>query len=456
MANGNFGGGDGSAGNPYLIEDMLDLLAGSLIDTKDFLYFRIVKDIDASGYVSNPDYRIIYYSNYKILHGNDYTIDLGNIPLIGYFISGNNISNIVFLNIRQCSSYFIAGNNIHHCKFYIDTSGYIEDAGYTVFGKLTKSKLSYCEVYMKCYGKDYDVKFRIFASEGITYDLTTLGGSYYRCKINIDVNLDYVYNEEYIMGCSFAIYMGASLEESILTGNVNTFITYKYNNTLGGLYYIYFDLRMPTLDKNSYSMTNVSAGFSTDFFILGYHVDLATAYITSALGKYCYNRSSYNIHIPELRPEEDYGRSNYTLYLDKFGASVSNFFSSYATDSYIHCNIPDKLIVSMDTGLVPDELLKDKDLYMYWDFDNIWDIRPDINGGYPYLRWDIFYKPTLFIKTAKGILNIPFYTGVSTIDNYVTFRDDKEDRLIKLVSPNSPDALPIRIMTPKGIMSFSK
>lgn len=30
--------------------------------------------------------------------------------------------------------------------------------------------------------------------------------------------------------------------------------------------------------------------------------------------------------------------------------------------------------------------LADKDLYYMWDFDNIWDIDPDVNGGYPYLN----------------------------------------------------------------------
>lgn len=48
MANGNFGGGDGSISSPYLIEDVLDLLE---INRNRAGVYRMIKNIDASSFV---------------------------------------------------------------------------------------------------------------------------------------------------------------------------------------------------------------------------------------------------------------------------------------------------------------------------------------------------------------------------------------------------------------------
>lgn len=48
MANGNFGGGNGALGMPYLIEDAQDLDA---IRNEPDIHYKIVADIDVSEYV---------------------------------------------------------------------------------------------------------------------------------------------------------------------------------------------------------------------------------------------------------------------------------------------------------------------------------------------------------------------------------------------------------------------
>lgn len=51
---------------------------------------------------------------------------------------------------------------------------------------------------------------------------------------------------------------------------------------------------------------------------------------------------------------------------------------------------------------VSDETdLKDKNTYVGWDFDSVWAIDPDVNGGYPYLRGKTSYKITYKLNGGK-------------------------------------------------------
>lgn len=474
MANGNFGGGDGSIGNPYKIEDMLDLLAGSLLEVnKTTTHFQIVNNIDASEYISNPDFITFEYNKYKIVYGNNNTIDFGNIQLFKKVFKIQNIYNLNFINIRQCDDCFISGvyeltsTNINNCKFYIDTSEYkkynSDHTGYIlIFGRLTNDDLyiaqfNNCYINLKCYGKDTNAAFRV-RYVPLSSDLGTLGGSYYRCKIELDIKLEYIVDRGIIRSDLYYIDIAADLnKECFVVGNVYTYITYKYNKTPGYAYYIHFTLNLPTLYFNSYSMLNVSAGFNVDFKEIGNHVDLVDASIRVHNRQKCYDSSTYRFDIPNI-PDWKPGRSSFTIELEAFGntSAGSDGGYSYATADFITSNLIDRLTIKSGPGLVPDSYLKDKDTFMNWDFENIWGISPNINGGYPYLRWYNYSEDNLFIMTPKGILNIPFYSRDDTLDKYVLFKNTSEIKFIKLVSPNSPDALPIRIMTPKGIMSFSK
>lgn len=91
MANGNFGGGDGSADNPFLIDDVADLIA---IDTDDHLsmgyHYKLTADIDLETSAENPwipiCHRVWSHSTipYPVFHGY---IDGNNKKIFNCYLS---------------------------------------------------------------------------------------------------------------------------------------------------------------------------------------------------------------------------------------------------------------------------------------------------------------------------------------------------------------------------------
>lgn len=65
MAQGNFGGGDGTSNNPYLVEDIADLRAIHGITISSHKYYKLVNDLDLSEYEGTyfPKIRINGYSS---------------------------------------------------------------------------------------------------------------------------------------------------------------------------------------------------------------------------------------------------------------------------------------------------------------------------------------------------------------------------------------------------------
>lgn len=116
MANGIFGGGNGSASNPYLVEDVADLRAINEITISSDRYYKLVNDLDLSEYEGTyfPKIRLYGYSNasrYKfvfdgnghkisnltqIYNDNTDTVDSGLFEVYSsQSISSKNYSNIV-------------------------------------------------------------------------------------------------------------------------------------------------------------------------------------------------------------------------------------------------------------------------------------------------------------------------------------------------------------------------
>lgn len=460
MANGNFGGGDGSIFNPYIIEDMLDFVAASK-DISGAEKFIIVNDIDASEYIKDNSFEIIdFYNSMRIIDGLGHSINFGGIELHkSVFLDAFDLENINLINIRQSEGSFINRyGKLKKCGIVIDTSEGIDSEGYTTFGSLSGGcDFENCVINLRCHGnKNNNFKIDEFNTLNVNLDFTGIIKSY----LNLDINLDYtIYTTEEPVHNIIAN-INLQGDQYKTSGEVYIFFNQVYTLNIP-LEDYEKDLRQLKvgIQSSGYCYSNISlfTGYLFDLNELGAHSDETSInvynhwYYQFGSG---YSRNSYNILIPEYFVHTGFYRyPDYTL---SIGSNIGLPF--YETDSFIECNRIDILDIKKRNGVVTDDMLKQKITFKGFDFDNIWSI-DDNNGGYPYFKWETFQgetKASLFISTPKGILNIPFYDIENVSNGSLFFKSIDKIKVIKLVSPDSPDALPIRIMTPKGIMSFSK
>lgn len=132
MANGLFGGGDGSVNNPYLAEDAQDLNAVRNYSGK---YFKQVTDIDLSSYANwLPIASENHYNGngYKIIN---LKINRPTENYIGLFSMYGNLSYINLVNCDVTGNMYVGGlvgmystlnGTIHNCR----VSGNVKGAGH--------------------------------------------------------------------------------------------------------------------------------------------------------------------------------------------------------------------------------------------------------------------------------------------------------------------------------------
>lgn len=130
MANGLFGGGDGSVNNPYFVEDAQDLNSVRNYSGK---YFRQVTDIDLSSYANwLPITSDNHYNGngYKIIN---LKINRPTENYIGLFSSYGNLSYINLVNCDVTGNMYVGGlvgmyqksnGTIHNCQVSGHVKGY--------------------------------------------------------------------------------------------------------------------------------------------------------------------------------------------------------------------------------------------------------------------------------------------------------------------------------------------
>lgn len=169
MANGNFGGGDGTEANPYLIEDWDDFFAQDSTS-----YYKLSNDLDGNNYnggVMNRSKSIMY------LDGDSHA--LKNIYVAGnnYFISLTNgcvIQNVKFINC------YTEGVNVDSNH---DSGGFF-NLGYAR-SKTATLKNCYIEVASNlAYSSSSDMGYPIFFSNNGTSSSNSSSIQLYECSIS--------------------------------------------------------------------------------------------------------------------------------------------------------------------------------------------------------------------------------------------------------------------------------
>lgn len=128
MANGNFGGGNGTAATPYLVEDLKDLLAiGNKATPSTGLYFKQIADIDLSEYTTSTSFPKIrctnaYASNstvfmydgggYKILNLTQLQDDSNSNTNFGLFECYSGSYNNSYANQEYCAKFIFKNINM--------------------------------------------------------------------------------------------------------------------------------------------------------------------------------------------------------------------------------------------------------------------------------------------------------------------------------------------------------
>lgn len=97
-------------------------------------------------------------------------------------------------------------------------------------------------------------------------------------------------------------------------------------------------------------------------------------------------------------------------------------------------------------------------LFTELSFGTFWGLDPNINEGYPYLIDIQPIKPVggLFVQGKSGTIQIPTYSLSDVSGACLRFNAGDEIRVIKLVATTDSNALPIRVQTSSGVMSLSK
>src|SRR5690554_6146631 len=170
MANGNFGGGDGTALNPYLVEDAhdLDAVRNYLGDTS--VHFKQVANIDLSSW------------------GNWLPIQNGSS------ISSEN----VFRGVYDGGGYKISNMTCQHNRYYVGLFGYITSAtiknvfvencnvnGDTNVGSLVGDTSSGSNTILNCYSSgNVSGRSTVGGLIGSCYDGTTISNCYFSGNVS--------------------------------------------------------------------------------------------------------------------------------------------------------------------------------------------------------------------------------------------------------------------------------
>lgn len=323
MAGGNFGGGDGTELNPYLVEDAYDMTA---INNDQSVHYKQVADIDLQGLEWHP---FSYFTG--VFDGDNYVIsnlfidmpEENYIALFGYTENAT-VKNIKIQNANVTGSYYVG----------------------MLIGMATDCTIDNCRV------------------EGIVNSLYGcvggLAGLIIGSGSEVTNTLNRCSSNATVIAGEGSPYVGGLVGE-IATANVNKCIsdgaiTAGYDSSMiGGLfgscdYYVYI--------SNSYTMCNATGGDLVGGLI---------GYMSESTATNCYAVNEVTATITEYETD--------------VGGLVGYIDSSTVGSSYYNNDING--LTDTDKGLPKTtEELKKQVTFIDWDFENIWSIRE--NETYPY------------------------------------------------------------------------
>ena len=464
MANGTFGGGDGSQGNPFLIEDDLDAVTYFSTIYKFESYAILVNNVSsyrALGIAGNLDPEFVsYYNKYFDLNGYTYEIlrELNGALNLIYGISRMDFETFAIIYDSVGTGYFKLYYNINNGNEYVSSEYSIVQLD-SSFDTRIMVKFIGCNILLSNIGSP-----ELTDSVSST---TTRGW--------VDVSNGYD-NQYYFEGCTINVNIGADIkiQKSKSTRiKVDAFSISECNKCYilisGGVNAISdtdFDMEVD-MDLGDNCIINVESLTITGRDTWNYSgtsygrviINIQNySYIEGSIS-YDYN-STYDKRktINRVRINAS-GNNNY---VNTYISAVGTFSSS---SLYVN---RDKIFMlgegeGTDDYFYSDSEMKNRDTFTTFKFadvykDGVWGIDPAINGGYPYFIWYTYptAKIGLFVQGKLGIVEIPTYSLSEVSGECIKFNSGKEVRAIKLVATTDSNALPIRIKTSKGIMSLSK
>lgn len=469
MANGHFGGGSGLSDDPYLIEDIYDLLA---LETVKYGYYKLVNDLDLTEYILENNWTGLNLgldnptleNNILEIDGDKHSIIFGEGLTNNSAHLINSISDaytlhyynpeIIIKNTKIyskntytnfiCNRYNKTGTDdfedqviyFDRCEIHLYLN--FTDSFYGI-GQFVK-KLSYCEIFI-------DAVSNIVLTNknfGANYIIGNPKNGLYRCIITYRINSNIeIFRDDGASTNALKIYTTnnssndlAHMNECIVTGQIKV----NLNGTINaGTTTIELDVIRNY--GNNYCDSDINLSVSVKDQSANTASDKPIAYL--------FKTSAYNIYF------------NGNVYIEYLGSDLhmhdGSLYIRGDNKRYINADRIKRAELNINSTdvLKTDKQMKTQSTFEGWDFDTIWGIDPNINNGYPYLRW-YTYKLLVALKVqgTDGIINIPI-KEVNTSKQQLIFSLGTENRAVDLVNVNDANASNIRVMTEQGIKAIS-
>ncbi len=413
--------GEGTKASPYLITEEGHLVAMANGDFSLSAYYRLENDIKLRSYVWKPIGEGSYYDFSGTFDGNGHTIS--NLKgSSGLFDSNSGTIKNLILEIAGINANGTIGGLVNDNSGTVDNcwvSGNITAADGTIGGivgsGLGKITNSYSDVSISgeaeyvggIVGKLHDsVENCGFYGSITDLKVSSAGGiigRIYEDMGNANANIKNCYNNSKIdITGNVGGILGSCESNSFFTMQQcynKSDITNKSDSSdsyTGGLIGIVERINSECYIKNCYSTGNINSSSSCTGGLIGY-----CGYINDNFGFFinnCFIKGNIKGNTDDGSTGGIIGNCYYKITLEDcmFIGKVTSYDPKAIIGqrgSSADCKnvFYDKSISGADddnkynVGLTSAEM-KDKESYLFWDFDTMWDINENYNDGYPYLR----------------------------------------------------------------------
>ncbi len=152
--------------------------------------------------------------------------------------------------------------------------------------------------------------------------------------------------------------------------------------------------------ENCYSRTSITGVKSGESDYLGGLI----GYVNSGTVKRCY-ATGY------IRPRNDNA---------EYGGLMGRYYSNKVSLFNYYDQTTSKAFDTNRSFNATTEQMKDQNTFTGWDFENVWGISPDINDGYPYLK---FGESEYYENAGSGSKSDPYM--IHTVDDLIAITDGK-------------------------------
>ncbi|ARK23566.1 hypothetical protein SporoP37_01890 [Sporosarcina sp. P37] len=372
MANGNFGGGDGTASNPYLVEDAEDL---HNVRNNLSAHYKQIKNINMRNWGNwepiGDEYNYIAFTGTYDGNGRE----LSNLKIVSPDRDGVGLfayaENPIFKNINVSNAEITGGSNVGG-----------------ILGSADGATIQNCTVS----GKITGVGSKVGGILGFCYNYE---GMIDILKCDAKANITCAYVGGGIVGAFYGGTQGFRLSQCIFIGNI-TGNPEDLPHTIGGIIgdasdrgaisdcYAKVNLRASegcggiAGDSQAVISRCVATGSVSSISdcagIIGLARDIAATFDSYALLD-----SVTALPGPRWPPDYD----------DYFGdITGEDYYNSYISDAYSLITMENRNLITIRGLPITEEDAKKKSHYIDrgFDFENVWDIRE--GKSYPFLRRD--------------------------------------------------------------------